>query len=79
VKGNDVAKYALLVAGGWAVSGAIGSAASSGPHPILKGALYSGVIGGVVALLHVALVEDPNSTRQVGTSGAPGRLPVRFP
>lgn len=72
---RDTAKYALLSAASGALAGAIGATAASGQHPIIKGALVTGAIGGVLALLEVAFVTDPNAPKQVGASGAPLRFP----
>ncbi len=71
---SGVAKYALLSAASGALAGAIGAATASGRHPIWRGTLITGAVGGTLALVRVALVSDPNAA-QIGTSGPPRSFP----
>jgi hypothetical protein len=57
-----------------AIAGAIGASAASGDHPVLRGALVTAAVNGVLTLIFAA---GADSIKQVGTSGPPRQL--RFP
>lgn len=68
---SPTGKYVLSSAVSGMLGGAIGASAASGNHPVIKGALVTGTVSALMALVFAAGAE---SAKQVGTNAPPQQL-----